>query len=299
MNETGEAAAEAGTRYEGAVEAAEIEPVDRLEGDARALYAALPADGGTISNPALRDQLRWHGDENSERYFLARDQLEDVGLIVRGRGRGGTIRRTRIPELEHPVADRDLEESPEDVADAVADALRREYDLYEPLRRVIAAEWARDRRQKPICVEVTAHQGRRATGIWARPDIVSVEVRAFAYVPGKYLEVTTFEVKPSDAITVQAVYEALAHRRAATRSYVLLDVPADRREASESAVAELCEVARAHGIGVVTAEDPANYETWEEREVAVRVEPDPEQLDAFIGRQLSDRARGEIGLALR
>jgi FAD/FMN-containing dehydrogenase len=126
-----------------------------------------------------------------------------------------------------------------------------------------------------------------------------VEVRAFAYVPGKYLEVTTFEVKPSDAITVQAVYEALAHRRAATRSYVLLDVPADRREASESAVAELCEVARAHGIGVVTAEDPANYETWEEREVAVRVEPDPEQLDAFIGRQLSDRARGEIGLALR
>lgn len=287
-----------GAEGDDAADAGVFGRIEAIGGDARLLYEALPRDGSTISNPALRERVGWHADEHSDRYFSARDELEDLGLILRGRGRGGTVRRTPPAAHELITVERD-QETAEEVADTVADSLRREYDLYEPLRRVISAEWARDRRQRPIAVEVTAFQGRRATGIWARPDIVSVEVRAFAYVPGKYLEVTTFEVKPSDAITVQAVYEALAHRRAATRSYVLLHVPADRRAALEAAVSELCEVARGHGIGVVTAEDPADYETWDEREVAARVEPDPEQLDAFIGRQLSDRAKTQLGLALR
>jgi molybdopterin converting factor small subunit len=149
---------------------------------------------------------------------------------------------------------------PAEAPEEVAAALRRELDLYEPMQLVIGAEWAKDHRAKPLAVEVTAQQGRRATGIWARPDIVSVEVRTFAHMPSKYIEVITFEVKPSDGISVQAVYEALAHRRAATRSDVLLHVPAERRDELETAVADISEVARAHGIGVVTAEDPGDYE---------------------------------------
>jgi hypothetical protein len=55
-------------------------------------------------------------------------------------------------------------------------------------------------------------------------------------------------------------------------------------------------VARGHGIGVITAETPDDYGTWEEREVAVRAQPDPEQLDAFIGHQLTDDTQHQIGL---
>jgi FAD/FMN-containing dehydrogenase len=183
--------------------------------------------------------------------------------------------------------------------EGVAEALRRELDLYEPLRKVIGADWAKDHRARPLAVETTALQGRRATGIWARPDIVSVEVRTFEHVPGKFIEVVTFEVKPADAISVQAVYEALAHRSAATHSGVLLHVPDDRRTELEAAIAEVAEVARAHGIGVLVVADPDNYETWEEREAAERVTPDPERLDTFIGQQLSGSARRRISLALR
>ena len=128
---------------------------------------------------------------------------------------------------------------------------------------------------------------------------MSVEIRAFDHVAGKFMEVRTFEVKPSDGINVQAVYEALAHRRAATHSYVLLHVPTDKRGDLEAAVAELCEVARGHGNGVITVENPEDYDTWEERKVAVREEPDPEYLDAFLGSQLSDTAQRKIRLALR
>lgn len=54
------------------------------------------------------------------------------------------------------------------------------------MRDVIASDWAKDRRARPLAVEITAHAG--GGGIWSRPDIVSVEVRAFPYVPGKNLD---------------------------------------------------------------------------------------------------------------
>ncbi|MDQ7907638.1 hypothetical protein RB614_24250 [Phytohabitans sp. ZYX-F-186] len=270
-----------------------------LHGDHQTLFAALAPDGTTTSNPTLQRRLGW----DSDRYFRSRDALVDMGLVVRGRGRGGVVRRvlatTAVEERTVAV-----------VVDAGADALttaatveaviKNELALYEPMRRVIAHDWAKDHRRDPLAVEVTALQGRRVTGgTWSRPDIVSVEVRTFAYVPGKYLEVATFEVKAANAINVQAVYEALAHRRAATHSYVLLHVPADQADNLEDDVADVAEAARAHGIGVVTAADPQDYDTWEEREEARRVEPDPERLNAFVATQLNDTTRDLISRRLR
>ncbi|MDW5327155.1 hypothetical protein [Plantactinospora sp. KLBMP9567] len=64
-----------------------------LHGDHQAMFAALPADSTTISNPNLQRRLGW----DSDRYFRARDGLVDMGLVVRGRGRGGVVRRL-LPE---------------------------------------------------------------------------------------------------------------------------------------------------------------------------------------------------------
>jgi hypothetical protein len=177
--------------------------------------------------------------------------------------------------------------------------IQGELELYEPMRKVIAGEWAKDHRSDPVAVEITAMQGRRATGgTWSRPDITSVEVRTFSYVPGKFLEVVTFEVKPHNAINIQEVYEALAHRRTSTRAYVVLHVPINSATALTSSIADVAAVARGHGVGLVTAEDPADYETWDEREEAQRHEPDPERLDEFISAQLSDTAKKQISKQL-
>jgi len=64
-----------------------------------------------------------------------------------------------------------------------------------------------------------------------RPDLVVASMTTLLYVPGKLFDVTTFEVKPLDRIEVTAVYEALAHRRASTRSYVWMHIPDESREA--------------------------------------------------------------------
>lgn len=261
--------------------------------DQNTLYALLPRNGGSISNKALQDQLGW----DAERYYATRDSLVDIGLVVRGRGRGGTV-RLYIPPPS--IGDTGTLAEPAENAAEVEDLIRSEVNLYEPMCAVIESDWARDHRSDPLAVEITALQGRRATGgTWSRPDIVSVEVRTYPYVPGKYLEVTTYEVKPVRAVGVQAVYEALAHRRAATHSYVVLHTPREQHLTLEKVVDDICELARSHGIGVVTVDDPSDYETWEERVEAERASPDPERLNDFISTQLSPQCRDRISRRLR
>ncbi|MCO1594867.1 hypothetical protein M8C17_06770 [Micromonospora sp. RHAY321] len=184
-------------------------------------------------------------------------------------------------------------------AETIQAAITNELSLYEPMRAVIERDWSQDHRQDLLAVEITALGGSRPTGIWSRLDITTVEVRTFEYVPGKHLDVNTFEIKSPNAVNVQAVYEALAHRRAATRSYVLFYVPPDQASALKDDVADVAAAARMHGIGVVTAGDPYDYGTWEELEEARRVEPDPERLNDFVAEQLTEHTRSLISRRLR
>jgi len=169
-----------------------VDRVDQLRGDNQTLFDQLPEDGRTLSNIALQRRLGW----STDRYFAVRDALVDAGVVARGRGRGGTVRRA-VADL--PVDRRTVSVVIEEGADASATveaAIQNELALYEPMRSVLAGDWAKDHRTDPLAVEITALQGRRSTGgTWSRPDITSVEVRTFAYVPGKHLEVVTFEVK--------------------------------------------------------------------------------------------------------
>ncbi|MDZ5442188.1 hypothetical protein U2F26_05490 [Micromonospora sp. 4G57] len=264
-----------------------------LTEDQLTLLSALPRDGSSVSNPSLRHFLKWKLD----RYFAARDALVDMGLVSRGPGKGGVVRRVQREESdETPVASA-LRFGQPGLA-AAEGVFTSEPELYEPMRAVIEDAWARDHRQDLLAVETTALAAGH-NGIWTRPDIASVELRTFQYVPGKHLEVNTFEVKGSWAVNVQAVYEALAHRRAATRSYVLLHVPRSQALALAEAVAEVADAAREHGIGLVTAGDPCDYETWDEVAEARRVEPDPERLNQFIARQFSEPTRSLIATRLR
>ena len=68
--------------------------------DPDVLLQKIPADGSTIGNQRLRDDLGW--DET--RYAAARDALVANGTLVKGQGRGGTVRRSTSTTLTatHP-----------------------------------------------------------------------------------------------------------------------------------------------------------------------------------------------------
>ena len=63
----------------------------------QSLLAAVPADGSSIGNQSLLERLRGQFAELSEEAFrAARDALIGEGVLAKGRGRGGAVKRTEV-----------------------------------------------------------------------------------------------------------------------------------------------------------------------------------------------------------
>ena len=256
------------------------------------LLSLIPEDGTAVGNATLLRQLKQRG-WSEEKYWSVRDHLLNEGVLVRGRGKGGSVRRT---------LDQAAEGAALPTSEAAATPTGKSYkasselSLYEPLLRVLSNEWAREMRieSDQIHFEITALQGRKATGgTWTRPDITAVSVRTFEYLPSKYLDVWTFEVKTADWLDVTAIFETAAHVSRATRSYALLQIP-EPLGAREEDILDRCErEADRLRVGLITFTDPASFETWETRVEAPRIDTAPEALESLIS-QLSDDAKRRL-----
>ncbi|MDJ0405132.1 hypothetical protein QNA23_16685 [Rhodococcus erythropolis] len=259
----------------------------QLNNDEYSLYQALPLDGSTQGNIYTRRLLGW----GTPRYLRARTELIRKKAVVVGPGGGGSLRRAHDGQ-----ASLDPGDSPIETVGGVSIPSRvREIHLYGPLVETLSNFWSHDTRSNSIVVEDTSSQGRRVTGgRWTRPDIVSVNLKKYDYLPGKYIEIVSFEVKPADQINVTAVYEALAHRRSVTHAYVLLHIPQVRRDSLADDLESVRLVAAEHGVGVITFGDQGDYSTWSTVEPAVRVDTTPERLNDFIETQLSSESKQKI-----
>jgi hypothetical protein len=253
-----------------------------LAQEQHALLKALLQSDGYAGNVSLRRRLGW----DEERYWRVRDSLVDAGLLARGRGKGGTVRVVGTERPEPAAAVQRIAPAAEPEAEG---------DLYDPIAAVLRGAWARDNRYGDIRVEITARQGRRPTGgIWTRPDLVVAAVRVFPYVPGRHFDLITFEVKPSWGVTLTAVYEALAHRRAATQAYVWFHTPEGPDAPDEGTLNTIVAEAERHGVGVIAATQPGDYDTWDTLVSARRAAPEPEALNDFVAIQLSDEGKQDI-----
>jgi hypothetical protein len=120
-----------------------------------------------------------------------------------------------------------------------------------------------------------------------------IAYRKYEFLPEKVFELFSFEVKPATDISIKGVMEALAHREAATRSFVISHTAG--KDLSEFPEAErIEEVAARHGIGVYAAKDVNDFNQWAEVVTAIRASPDPEAVDTFIRRTLSDEAKTKL-----
>lgn len=243
------------------------------------LMGLVPPNGDPIGNLSVLRQLGW----DNEKYWRVRDRLLDLGTIVTGKGKGGSVRR--VIEVVEPI-----------VPSATVQRASGEAALYEPLLKVLSTDWIRFMRIKPdqIHFEITAKLGKKDTGgTWTRPDITAVSVRTFPHLPNKYLDIWTFEVKSVDWLDVTAIFEASAHASRATRSYAVLQVPEESNSRTKQIV-ERCErEAERLRVGLITFMQPSSFATWEPRVDAPRIETDPELLEDFIA-QLSDEAKERL-----
>lgn len=249
--------------------------------DEEKLLNKLKLHNGMLSNPYLLEILKWDKD----RYYRVRDGLIDQGLVERWKGRGGTV---RLIVKSDPVTPSEKIEQLERI---------RETRYYNDLKIVIEQDWAQDQRipSNRLVVEIVGLKGSKNTGgTWTRPDIVVIASNTYKYIPGRHLEIITFEVKLMDNLDITAVYEALSHRRAANRAYVLIYGPTDQVTAGQDRIEIVCDEAKRQGIGVIVSTSPRLYAEWDERVEPRRVDLDPERANTFIGAQLSSDGREKL-----
>lgn len=247
--------------------------------DAQALLDVLPLDGSGIGYRKIAERLDWD-DADTRRLYEARNQLIDLGIAKRGRGRGGSV--ARIDPAEFSEAEKpDYRNEPEVEPVSLEATTPREQDLYNPILSVLREHWVHDQRFDRFDAQITAQQGRRQTGgRWTRPDLVVVAESNFEFLPSQF-DLVTFEVKTTEGLDVTAVYEAVAHLRAATLAFVLAEAPHDM-----DGLEEVASEAGRHGIGLIVASEVDDYESWDTMVEPVRHEPDRHRLDEFIHTQL-------------
>lgn len=247
--------------------------------------------GGRSSNAILQKKLGW----NESRYWNTHAHLYSIGSIEKGRGYSGTVIAVPSKIISNSINAKINESS---VTQSKIEQLVREAEneskLYEPVKNYLENHWSILRGFNGFVCEITAHQGRRDTGgSWSRPDISFIAFKNYEFMPEKILEVCSFEVKHSNDISVKGVMEALSHREAAHRAYVIyntsgrefFDYPESKR---------IEEISSRYGIGVFAAKSIEDSNEWAEIVSASRSNPDPEVVDTFISRTISDSAKTKI-----
>ena len=247
--------------------------------DAEMLMDLVPLDGSLVGNTTLMNKLEWI----PEKYWRVRDNLIQAGQLQRGRGKGGSVCRTTAREpFVSTKTFRNFTET----------------DLYGPLLGVLSKEWIRELgiAEEQIHFEITARQGKKDTGgKWTRPDSSGVSCQTFPHLPGKYFDVWTFEVKSVDALDATAVFEAASHASRATRSYALLQISEEERSVENEVIDRCVRDAARLKVGLITFSSASDFETWETKVEAPKLDTAPEHLNEFIS-HLSDIAKSKIAM---
>jgi hypothetical protein len=193
-----------------------------------------------------------------------------------GKGQGGSVSLTK------PLSDKEI------VPENDRKRAKQENELYPGFLKGLQ-KWAADQGWTDHFVEQLAHQGRRATGgNWTRPDFVVIAMQKYEYTPGTVRDVVTFEVKLSSC-GIEAVFETAAHSRCATRSY--LAIQQSGNEPNEQDLQRIeSECARFH-IGLIIFRDPESLDDWVYRVEPERGEPDPDLLEDFIDKQVTNKEK--------
>jgi hypothetical protein len=260
-------------------------PQDDLD---RFMSALTDAFQGKAGNKALRERLGWGDDP--DRYWAAHGRALDAGRVVKGQGKGGSV---RLPNGDLIVA-----VTPDVVAEPNPE-YQRELDLYPAAMRVIEQGWVKEANYDDHLIEITAAKGKAATGgKWSRPDVSVLAMKAFPYLPNRLFDIVTFEIKPAGQTTVEGVFEALSHQQFANRAYVIFHVPdpevAEGFLERQPHAERILSTARRHGVGVIVAQNIADWDTWDEIVPAERAKPDPEQANRFIATCFTEPTREQI-----
>lgn len=240
---------------------------------AERLLLILPLDGSQVPNDTARILLGQAVEEPiaGETYFNVVELLERRGEIRRGRGRGGAVRRAR-PGAEEPPLRR---EPP-----------LQEFQLMPSLQRFLELRFWRRLHlpEDAYWTVIDTSTGGAQNGQWRRGDFTGVAIAPRSVLPGKDVELYTFELKAAEAGNVAAVHEAQAQTRGSHYGFLVWHVP-DRHNVRFrfDAVEQECQKL---GVGLIVFSDPQDLDSWERKMPAARQPTNDAEIDEFLRTRL-------------
>lgn len=241
--------------------------------DKELLLRLVPENGTKIGNKTARTKLGW----NADKYFRVRNALVLDGKLVIGPGKGGSIGMA--------------EDIVETSSFASTKAEKNERAWYQHVLDGLNTHWALE-----LCPHfsdfvgtITAHQGRKETGgKWSRPDLAFYGYGAFRFCPGRVFDLVTFEVKLASACQVDSVYETVAHKRWATRAWLIIVGDLTGKDFSQ-----IRDEAEKQNIGILLASEH-DPDTWEVLVQARHTGFQPTEVDWFVGAYFDDEHKNRI-----
>ena len=250
--------------------------------------------GGKSSNQKLREKLKWDKDK----YFSVRNSARAGGLVGLARGQGGVVFITNAEDgsyIKEVKNKRSVTEVSEDYL--------KEKEYYDKIAPVFRQAWIQSEGFDDFVVEITASKRVKGVGRWTVPDIVIVGKSVRQYVPGFEFTVQSIEVKRFEALDALAVFESLNHKRSAHYSYLLVvNFPKKPKQSDSEKIGHIHQLCEEHNVGLITIEtgDESNYDNWNfEFNAFEKHEPNPDNLDSFIKRYMSDESKDVIAKMVR
>jgi len=219
-----------------------------------------------------------------ELYFAALDYLALKKRIGRSRGQGGGVFLAQEVSGETPASK---------IKDSWPEA-----KLMEPLERYLKEHFVKtlDLPSGSTWMIANASSAGPKSGQWSRPDFIAVSVMRFQLLPGRNVQVHSFELKTETGGSVQAVHEALAQTRFTHFGHLVWHLPCGSKD--EVRLADVTAQCETHGIGLILIRDPDQPGTWEIKLDPAYKDTSAATVDAFLLSRLSGHQTGQLKKAV-
>lgn len=255
--------------------------MQHLTEDAEELLKALP-ESGRITNQTAINLTGW----SFERLKKAKFELKDLGLVDVVASYGGPFgRRTALPKSTGRVAVLAANES----------------ELYEPFRVLISSDFRPNDLIPGLDlfeVIVTGNMRPKDSSVWEIPDVVSLFLKKYDFVPQVVFRTASYELKPKGAaFEPYGVFEAISHSKFGNLTYYCFEWPEGDNFYDNNKYQRIEQEAKVHGIGLI--------QFWfvdiEKKRVSGKVilpaeerTYDPQTLNNFINRFFPDEVKNRL-----
>jgi hypothetical protein len=203
-----------------------------------------------------------------------------------------------LAALEYGQQGKFLRKEDGNVFSVKKDFIISEDRFYPAVQTGLKRLWLTEKFQEnEFYIENTAKRDSKIAGRWTRPDFTMVSHKKFAWTIGNEFDVVTFEVKRPDSCNVLAVFEALSHATAATRTYVVFPIDEPKwKEADPDQEARVKDECSRHGVGLILIENvyldpkPLHLIKAQKREI------DHERCSSFLEAVVSPEGKQQISI---